>query len=191
MSEYEFNSITIEARPHDYYVNANQLCKAIGIEYDKWYSMEVTRGYLWSVQSTYKPRTDKLDVKSCLSGGEFGNSLSHLPTLIEIRDGTTEDIAWVHPSVAIHIAQWGIPQYVFNISTWVEDDLLPHVPLMSKPCVDPPESGYYFNMLVHQPNKASIKYRMALDATTATEAIKEFNAMCFFMAMTQGGEWEE
>jgi hypothetical protein len=96
---------TIEHREEDGYINVTNLCKAGGKLYKNWKKTQKTKDFL-QVLSTSVPNGTDLLIKT-ESGG-----------LNENR-GT-----WVHPQVAINIAQWISPQFDVKVSGWVYEIMM-------------------------------------------------------------------
>lgn len=101
--DHEHGGEVIRQRASDGYVNATAMCRAAGKEW-----------------SEYRRRS---------SSGEFLEALSldlGIPQaqLMVSRLGTPGGDArnqgtWVHPQIAIHLAQWLSPQFAVKVSQWV------------------------------------------------------------------------
>ena len=92
--------IDVIARPEDGYINATQLCKAGGKEYSGWFRNSKTEEYLEELEVVLKIcRTDLLKLNN---GGRYN-----------------EQQTWVHPRVAIHIAQWISPKFAVIVTGWI------------------------------------------------------------------------
>ena len=91
--------IEIISREGDGYINATQLCKAGGKEYYGWFRNTKTTEFLEELSSV---------VQIC--GTE----------LVETKQGGTEQGTWVHPRVAIHIAQWVSPKFAVIVTGWIQ-----------------------------------------------------------------------
>jgi hypothetical protein len=96
---------TIEHREEDGYINVTNLCKASGKQFKAWNRLIKTKAFLQVLSTSVLISTDLL-IKS-ESGG-----------LNENR-GT-----WVHPQVAINIAQWISPQFDVKVSGWVYEIMM-------------------------------------------------------------------
>ena len=95
-----FGGIEIQSRPSDCYINATQLCKAGKREFKKWNEMKESKEFV-------KELSKRLD----LSRTE----------LIQIVNDKDIRFTWVHPQIAIDIAQWISPEFRANVSTWIEE----------------------------------------------------------------------
>ena len=98
------NGYIIESREEDGYINITNLCKAGGKEFKHWNSLDKTKAFLKALSAAVGIPTAVL---------------IHLGT--GSKFGTTEETTgtWVHPQVAINIAQWISPQFDVKVSAWV------------------------------------------------------------------------
>jgi hypothetical protein len=98
------NGYIIESREEDGYINITNLCKAGGKEFKHWNSLGKTKAFL-------KALSTAVGIPTAV--------LIHLGT--GSKFGTTEETTgtWVHPQVAINIAQWISPQFDVKVSAWV------------------------------------------------------------------------
>lgn len=90
----------IECRISDGYINATQLCRAGGKHFNDWFRLKTTNEYLVSMET--KTGIPVLDLIDKNIGGE------HLGT-------------WIHPKVAINLAQWLSPEFAVQVSNWIYD----------------------------------------------------------------------
>jgi hypothetical protein len=94
------NNNVIEFRKSDSYVNATQLCNARKKLFADWMRLKSTKEYLVSIESNMGiPILDLIDKNI---GGD------HIGT-------------WVHPKVAINLAQWLSPEFAVQVSNWIYD----------------------------------------------------------------------
>ena len=109
--EYQLTSLDlgkgcqIEHREEDGYINVTNLCKAGGKQLKAWNRLEKTKAFLHVLSSSVLISTD---------------------LLIKIKiDGINEERGtWVHPQVAINIAQWISPQFDVKVSAWVYEVMM-------------------------------------------------------------------
>ena len=94
------NNDIIEYRKTDGYVNATQLCRAGNKHFNDWFRLKSTKEYLISMET--KTGIPVLDLIDKNIGGE------HLGT-------------WIHPKVAINLAQWLSPEFAVQVSNWIYD----------------------------------------------------------------------
>ncbi len=95
----------IENRESDGYINVTHLCKAGGKQFNDWKRLNKTFDFL-SVLSTSTGNPVDLLIQIEMTG-------------INENRGT-----WVHPQVAINIAQWISPQFDVKVSSWVYEIMM-------------------------------------------------------------------
>src|SRR5690606_20629300 len=92
----------IYQRPSDGYINATAMCQAAGKRWND-----------YSVLATTHPFMEALSAET----GIPVSGLSHSNKGGDIRlQGT-----WVHPQVAINLAQWCSPEFAVKVSQWIYD----------------------------------------------------------------------
>ncbi|HEU4838520.1 MAG TPA: KilA-N domain-containing protein [Micavibrio sp.] len=107
--EYEFEREVICQRVKDGYVNATAMCKAAGKKFNDYSRLTTTGPFVAELSSvTGIPATELIQ---SVTGGN--------PKL----QGT-----WVHPQVAIHLAQWLSPKFAVKVTQWVFDWMSGKVP---------------------------------------------------------------
>jgi hypothetical protein len=93
------DNYTIEYREEDGYINVTNLCNAGGKQFKHWNSIDKTKAFLKVLSSS------------------VGISTSEL---IKYKSGSIHERAtWVHPQVAINIAQWISPEFDVKVTGWV------------------------------------------------------------------------
>ncbi|WP_353571499.1 KilA-N domain-containing protein [Candidatus Albibeggiatoa sp. nov. BB20] len=118
----EFESNLIRQRS-DGYIDATAMCKATGKQWKHYNENTSTKAFILALSSEVGIPTSEL-IQS-LSGGN------------PQKQGT-----WVHPRVAIHLAQWCSPEFAVKVTSWVFD-LMTKGEVCLKPSVDaPPIQGY-------------------------------------------------
>lgn len=98
-NEITLNEITVFAR-EDGYINATLLYKAGKKKFNNWYRMERTNQFIDKLSSV--TRISVAELISIVQGGDAK------------LQGT-----WVHPRVAVNIAQWISPDFDVKVSGWV------------------------------------------------------------------------
>jgi hypothetical protein len=100
--ERDANGMPVRQRAGDGYVNATQLCKAAGKRFNDYTSAQPTKDFLGELSA------------------ETGIAVSEL---VQTRKGgdTANQGSWVHPDVAIHLAQWCSPKFAVMVSRWVRE----------------------------------------------------------------------
>ena len=91
------NNIVIISRIEDNYINATQLCKAGDMNFNIWVSLYSTKEII-----------NELAIET-----EF-----LISQLIDIKKDNNQEI-WIHPDLAIRLAQWISPKFGFQISKWI------------------------------------------------------------------------
>lgn len=97
--EINLNGITVLSR-EDGFINATALCKAGGKQFNDWYRLEKTKLFLNALSS---------------STGYPVDLLIHIITTAQNNLRGT----WVHPRIAVNIAQWISPIFDVQVSGWV------------------------------------------------------------------------
>lgn len=100
--EHEVQGNAIHQRSSDGYMNATAMCKAAGKLWGHYRESSGSKAFLSALEADIGIPISEL-VKS-IKGGE-----PHL-------QGT-----WVHPQVAVHLAQWLSPEFSVKVSKWVYD----------------------------------------------------------------------
>jgi uncharacterized protein YfiM (DUF2279 family)/predicted GIY-YIG superfamily endonuclease len=94
------NNVSIQARTSDGYINATQICKAAGKKFNDWIRLHNT--------------TELVNVLSS-SAGIPADELVHAQTS---RYGGG---SWVHPDLAVQLAQWCSPVFAIQVSRWIRE----------------------------------------------------------------------
>jgi uncharacterized C2H2 Zn-finger protein len=92
------NNDVVECRKKDGYVNATQLCKAGGKKISHWINLESTKKII-----------------SVLASNAGIPALN----LIEKNVGGNHSSTWIHPDLAIQLAQWLSPEFALQVSSWI------------------------------------------------------------------------
>lgn len=97
--ELELNGVVILSRD-DGYVNATKLCQAGGKLFSKWYRLESTKELI----QVLKSQCPDLDIK-----------------FVDSKKGGNHSGSWIHPDLAIQLAQWISPVFTLQISRWIRE----------------------------------------------------------------------
>lgn len=127
--EHEVQGSPVQQRATDGYINATAMCRIAGKQFKHYKSNANTKAFLRALEFEVGIPTSKL-VKS-LSGGDFRTQ------------GT-----WVHPQVAVHLAQWLSPQFAVRVSKWVYDWL----------SGQGTQSGYSYHLKRYTENLQNVPY---------------------------------
>ena len=93
------NGYIIESRDEDGYIDVTNLCTAGKKKFNHWNSLNKTTSFLKELSLT-----TGIPVVELIKKNTGGNGERH---------------TWVHPQVAINIAQWISPQFDVKVSAWV------------------------------------------------------------------------
>jgi hypothetical protein len=97
----KLNNIDVISRCEDNYINATQLCQAGGKQFADWYLLESTKKLINEAEINMKINISQLiDIKK-------GND-----------NGCSQEI-WIHPDLAIQLAQWFSVQFALEVSKWI------------------------------------------------------------------------
>ncbi len=107
--QYQLEAEIIHQRVKDGYVNATAMCKAGGKLFNDFSRLRTTPLFLDALAGSTGIPVDLL-VVTVMTGAN------------ELR-GT-----WVHPQVAIHLAQWISPQFAVKVTQWIFDWMTGKVP---------------------------------------------------------------
>lgn len=117
LRSHDLNGTPVQQRESDGYINATQLCKAAGKFLADYRRIKETQELLLELSTSMGIPIDVL-VEVTTSGAN------------ELR-GT-----WVHPDVAIHLAQWLSPRFTMQVIKWVKE-LMTTGKVDIRPDVDP------------------------------------------------------
>jgi hypothetical protein len=97
------NNQIIQFREKDNYINATQLCKAGCKKFNDWLRLDTTKKLISVLAS------------------EAGIPAS---LLIDSKKGNTNNFnqgSWIHPDLAIQLAQWLSPEFSIQVSFWIRE----------------------------------------------------------------------
>ena len=97
----KLNDVVVISRSEDNYINATQLCQAGDKLFADWYRLNTTKQLLNEAES------------------DMG---IHISQLIDIKKGNSNEFqqgTWIHPDLAIQLAQWISPQFALQVSKWI------------------------------------------------------------------------
>lgn len=99
---HEVSGEIIPQRMHDGYVNATSMCKATGKLFGHYHALQSTKDFLEALSLDIG-----IPISSLVVAIKGGNRL---------QQGT-----WVHPDVAINLAQWCSPKFAVAVARWVRE----------------------------------------------------------------------
>ena len=94
-------------------VNATEMCKAGNKKFNDWYRLDNTKELI----KTLEKITNSEEVKNRETGFP-------VTQLIEIHKGNTNKYqqgSWIHPDLAVQLAQWISPEFAIQVSRWVRE----------------------------------------------------------------------
>lgn len=103
--ERDIDGDIIHQRPQDGYINATAMCKAAGKFFANYKENKTTKEFLEALS---------VDIGIPISMNNQG-LIREIAGVGDIEGKGT----WVHPQVAIHLAQWLSPQFAVQVSKWV------------------------------------------------------------------------
>lgn len=104
IEEIVINDLTVQARLTDCYVNATMLCQAGNKKFNDWFRLDSTKKLIEVLSKN------------------TGISIPHL--INSKKGGSIHDNShgsWVHPDLAVQIAQWVSPEFALRVSQWVRE----------------------------------------------------------------------
>lgn len=99
--QHQVNDSVIDQRFDDGYINATALCKVAGKRWYNYVRNETTGHFLRALEAKTQIRVVDL--------------------IQEVIDTNGVKSTWVHPKVAIHLAQWLSAEFAVQVSEWVYD----------------------------------------------------------------------
>jgi hypothetical protein len=97
--QHKASGFIVEQRSDDGYINATQLCQAAGKRWHNYIRNETTGHFLRALAT--KTRISVLLLNQ------------------EVIDSNGVKSTWVHPKVAIHLAQWLSAEFAVQVSEWI------------------------------------------------------------------------
>jgi hypothetical protein len=98
-----FAGVTIESRTSDNFINATQMCKVGGRKFNDWHRLSNTHELIELV------------------GNQVGG-ISRRPPIDVVTDGPVKlRGSWIHPDLAVQLAQWISPAFALQVSRWIRE----------------------------------------------------------------------
>ncbi len=110
------NTIVIEARA-DMYVNATQLCKAGGKKFSNWYQQSGNKELIESLESELNAVIPVLNTEPDVKSNAVITALK----AVDVQVGGNHAGSWIHPDLAVQLAQWAVPTFAIRVSRWVRE----------------------------------------------------------------------
>ncbi len=118
------NNIVIESRKPDNFINATQMCKAGGKLFGHWSRLDSTKELIKTLEISLKNKQinigKKSDIHICSSdnSSEMQNN-EVLLNVIDVKKGGDIQGSWIHPHLAVQLAQWISPSFAIQVSEWI------------------------------------------------------------------------
>jgi predicted GIY-YIG superfamily endonuclease len=97
--ELILKGVTIQSRESDGFINATQMCKAGGKLFKDWSRLSSTNDLMNELSS---------------NGGIIPLDL------IDVSVGGNHSGSWIHPDLAVQLAQWISPSFAIQVSRWID-----------------------------------------------------------------------
>ena len=120
----EVNGITVEQRSTDGFINATAMCVAHSRDIDRWLvtnaTFELFCALACDLDITFKPADLRDSDVPTLSGAKYAKMF---PNLVVSKRGSPENGGgtWLHPDLAVQLAQWCSPAFAIQVSRWIQD----------------------------------------------------------------------
>jgi hypothetical protein len=138
----EVNNSVIDQRSTDGYINATELCRAAGKLWGHYYANASTTEYLTELET------------------DIGIPISEL--IQSVKGGSGAQGTWVHPHIAIHLAQWLSASFAVKVSKWVYEWMSGKAPAAAPAALPPHLQRYLKNDASVPPGYFSVLQETAL-----------------------------
>lgn len=124
-SQIMLNGVTVLAREGDGFINATSLCKAGGKEFKHWNALESTKELIKALESEIADENLKAGITT-FRNNELKMAAENLNTdnpvfkSIDVTKGRYGG-SWIHPDLAVQLAQWLSPTFALKVSKWVRE----------------------------------------------------------------------
>lgn len=114
----QLNNIIIESRKSDHFINATQMCKAGNKKFNDWNRLESVKELCKQLEIVLKNESDNQNIES-----EYPVSIQTDLKLIYIKKGglVSQQGTWIHPDLAIQLAQWISAAFAIKVSRWIRE----------------------------------------------------------------------
>lgn len=113
------NGIAVDQRMSDGFINATAMCRSQGKRIHDWLRLNSTIELIQAL-------ADDLGIESTNGNSRLhsGDTIHKIyPTLVVVKRQTFKDGGgtWLHPDLAIQLAQWCSPVFAIQVSRWVRE----------------------------------------------------------------------
>ena len=167
----EVNGITVEQRSSDGFINGTAMCVAHSKDIAQWFRTKETFELFEALASNLELEINPVDLQdsdvSKLSASKYSEIFV---SLIFSKRGSPESGGgtWLHPDLAIQLAQWCSPAFAIQVSRWIQDWIVnSQNPIASQADLD--RIKYRSNL------KDEARLRMTDQVKLHLEAIKKYD----------------
>jgi hypothetical protein len=137
INQLTLNNIIIESRENDNFINATQLCKAGNKLFGHWFELKSTKELIKTLEDALK---NELEISTKIQNNEedltigipivkkssktLNNPISEKIKLVDIKVGKYYSGSWIHPDLAVPLAQWISPVFAIQVSRWMRELLI-------------------------------------------------------------------
>lgn len=119
------NDVTVEQKTDDGFIHGTAMCAAHGKDVADWLVNKGTFELINALaQRLGQPTYSYEEIKDRNSGDLSATKLSSLfPAILTSKRGSPKvgGGVWIHPKLAVHLAQWCSPQFALLVSDWIEE----------------------------------------------------------------------
>ena len=115
------NGVVIQCREADGFVNATQMCKAGKKTFGHWYELKSTKELINALLENLVEDGAK-NPKTGITIPDVRQKSGRI--VVDIKMGGNDKKAqgsWIHPDLAVQLAQWVCPKFALKVSTWVRE----------------------------------------------------------------------
>jgi uncharacterized C2H2 Zn-finger protein len=125
MRQLTLNNIVIESREMDNFVNATQMCKAGGKRFGNWIRLDSVKTMIKNLEILLKDEQNNFEEDNTVTHNRVSDTSREIQNndikVIDIKSGGNEQGSWIHPDLAVQLAQWVFPAVAFQVSRWVRE----------------------------------------------------------------------
>ena len=123
--EINLNGVTVLARDSDGFINATALCKAGGKLFANWFRLDSTKELIKCLEDEIQvghSKNDNLNIHNHVLEIIIDNvKMNPTLKLIDVKKGGNHSGSWIHPDLAVQLAQWLSPTFALKVSKWIRE----------------------------------------------------------------------
>jgi hypothetical protein len=115
----DVNGTTVEQRVMDGFINATAMCVAHNKDISDWLALNATFDLVTALAARLS-----IDPNSGNSPNSVKTRVSTTyPSIVIVKRGSPEKGGgtWIHPKLAVHLAQWCSSEFALQVSDWIEE----------------------------------------------------------------------